>query len=66
MEFHKIVAKLEMKKEEIGNTQNIQFSNSKTEKKVNEKKKKKDKKRQHTHIGHLKSNFPFKYQLINY
>ena len=40
MEFHKIVAKLEMKKEEIGNTQNIQFSNSKTKKKVNEKKKK--------------------------
>ena len=53
MEFHKIVAKLEMKKEEIGNTQNIQFSNSKTKKKVNEKKKK-DKKRQHTHTGHLK------------
>jgi hypothetical protein len=52
MEFHKIVAKLEMKKEEIGNTQNIQFSNSKTKKKVNEKKK--DKKRQHTHTGHLK------------
>ena len=49
MEFHKIVAKLEKKKEEIGNTQNIQFSNSKTEKKVNEKKKKKKTKNDSTH-----------------
>ena len=57
MEFHKIVAKLEMKKEEIGNTQNIQFSNSKTKKKVNEKKKR-QKTTAHTHRT-LKIEFPF-------